>query len=152
MKYPELEEIKTIVSQQDEILETLGKEISALMQAPDDIVLLLYSRRCLETMIIQLCTHSLKRDRGTEPLKGLIDKLYKEEVIPAYVHTSMQNVNNISNYGAHPKEFNPRQVKSTINELATILEWYFEYIKGFPDTGEKMIPAKNLLNHETTKL
>ena len=108
MKYPELEEIKTIISQQNEIIETLGKELASLLQAPDDIVVLLYSRRCLETMISQLCVHSLKRDRGTEPLKGLIDKLYKENIIPAFIHTSMQNVNNISNYWAHPKEFNPR--------------------------------------------
>jgi len=30
-------------------------------------------------------------------------------------------------YGAHPKEFDPRQVKPVLNNLATIIEWYLKY-------------------------
>jgi hypothetical protein len=43
---------------------------------------LLYSRRCLEIIVTDLCECELKRPRKTEPLKGIIDKLHREEKVP----------------------------------------------------------------------
>ena len=38
-------------------------------------MILLYSRRCLEVIITDLCECELNRERGTEPLKGIINNL-----------------------------------------------------------------------------
>jgi TolB-like protein len=39
----------------------------------------------------------------------------------------MQSLNSLSTFGSHPKEFDPRQVKPVLNNLATIIEWYLKY-------------------------
>jgi len=102
----------------------LEKELDQLMRTDDPNVLMLYSRRCLEVIITDLCECELKRPRKTEPLKGIIDKLNKEEKVPSHIITSMDHVNTLSSYGAHPKVFDPEQVKPVLNNLATIIKWY----------------------------
>jgi len=53
----------------------LEKELSQLLKADDENVILLYSRRSLEVIVNDLCEKELNRPRKTEPLKGIIDKL-----------------------------------------------------------------------------
>ncbi|MBA7543053.1 hypothetical protein ES705_35379 [subsurface metagenome] len=105
----------------------LEKELEQLIETGDANVVMLYSRRCLEVIITDLCECELKRPRKTEPLKGIIDKLNKEEKVPSHIITSMLNLNSLSVYGTHPKDFDPRQVKPVLNNLATVIEWYIRY-------------------------
>jgi len=105
----------------------LEKELDPLVKAEDEIVALVYSRRGLEVIVTDLCERELKRPRKTEPLKGVIDKLRKEEKVPSFIITSMLNLNSLSTYGAHPKTFSPRQVRTVLIELLTIIEWYLKY-------------------------
>jgi hypothetical protein len=44
----------------------LEKEMDRLVKADDENMVLLYSRRCLEVMVTDLCEIELKRPRGTE--------------------------------------------------------------------------------------
>ena len=110
-------------------LPELEKELVQLIHFDDPNVILLYSRRCLEVIITDLCESQLKRPRKTEPLKGIIDKLHKEEKVPSYIISSMQGLNELSTYGAHPKDFDPEQVKPVLNNLDVIIKWYLEYKK-----------------------
>jgi len=64
-------------------LPDLEKELERLVKADDENMILLYSSRCLEVIITDLCDCELKRPRKTEPLKGIIDKLNKEEKVPS---------------------------------------------------------------------
>jgi len=105
----------------------LEKELERLIKTDDENIVLVYSRRCLEVIIADLCETELKRPRKTEPLKGIIDKLYHEEKVPAYIITSMHGLNDLSTFGAHPKEFDPQQVRTGLINLATILRWYLKY-------------------------
>jgi TolB-like protein/tetratricopeptide (TPR) repeat protein len=105
----------------------LEKELGQLIMTDDPNVILLYSRRCLEVIITDLCECELKRPRKTEPLKGIIDKLNKEEKIPSHIITSMHGLNDLSNYGAHPKDFNPEQIKPVLVNLDIIIKWYLRY-------------------------
>jgi len=105
----------------------LEKDIEHLIKTDDENVALLYSRRCLEIIITDLCETELKRPRRTEPLKGIIDKLHREDKVPAHIITSMESLNSLSTYGTHPKEFDPEQVKPVLNNLAIIIKWYFKY-------------------------
>jgi tetratricopeptide (TPR) repeat protein len=105
----------------------LEKELHQLIKFDDPNVLLLYSRRCLEVIITDLCEIELKRPRRTEPLKGIIDKLNREEKVPSHIITSMDHLNSLSNYGAHPRTFEPEQVKPVLNNLAIIIKWYLQY-------------------------
>ena len=100
-------------------------------------MILLYSRRCLEVIITDLCENELMRPRRTEPLKGIIDKLNKEEKVPSHIITSMDGLNSLSTYGAHPKDFDPEQVRPALSNLAIIIKWYLKY-KGLkvPDKAE----------------
>ena len=105
----------------------LEKEMGQLVKTEDENVAMLYSRRCLEIIVTDLCEFELKRPRKTEPLKGIIDKLNKEEKVASYIVTSMHSLNSLSTYGAHPKDFDPEQVKPALSNLSIILKWYLKY-------------------------
>jgi len=117
-------------------LPDLEKELERLVRADDENMILLYSRRCLEVIITDLCECELKRPRKTEPLKGIIDKLHKEEKVPSNIITSMDHLNSLSAYGAHPKDFDPEQVKPVLINLDIIIKWYLKY-KNFPIVGKQ---------------
>ena len=125
----EIRDIEKIHESLTEKLPELNKELRPLLQSDDPNVILLYSRRCLEVIITDLCKCELKRPRKTEPLKGIIDKLNKEEKVPSYIITSMESLNNVSTFGAHPKEYDPEQVRPVLINLATILKWYMKFKK-----------------------
>ena len=123
-------EIKELVKLNEPIsgrLPAIEKELGQLLKTGDENVAMLYSRRCLEIIVTYLCETELKRARKTEPLKGIIDKLNKEEKVPAYIITSMHSLNSMSTYGAHPKDFDPEQVKPALSNLAIIMKWYLRY-------------------------
>jgi len=103
------------------------KEMEQLVKTEDPNVVMLYSRRCLEVIITDLCESELNRPRKTEPLKGIIDKLNSEEKVPSHIITSMISLNSMANYGAHPKDFDPEQVKPVLNNLAIIIKWYLKF-------------------------
>jgi uncharacterized protein (TIGR02145 family) len=103
------------------------KELEQLIKTDDANVVMLYSRRCLEVIVTDLCETELQRPRKTEPLKGIIDKLNSEEKVPGHIITSMLSLNSMATYGAHPKDFDPEQVKPVLNNLAIIIKWYLKY-------------------------
>ena len=105
----------------------LEKELDQLIKTEDANVVMLYSRRCLEVIITDLCERELKRPRKTEPLKGIIDKLHHEGKVPPHIISSMNGLNDLSTYGAHPKDFDPEQVKPVLNNLAIIIRWYLKH-------------------------
>lgn len=116
---PEIKELRTLYESLLRQRPDLEKELDKLVKTDDPNVVMLYSRRCLEVIVSDLCKCELGRPRGTEPLKGVIDKLNKEERVPSNIITSMLNLNSLSVYGAHPKEFDPEQVKPVLNNLTT---------------------------------
>ena len=107
----------------------LEKELDQLIRFDDPNVIMLYVRRCLEVIITDLCEYELNRPRKTEPLKGIIDKLHHEEKVPAHIIASMHGLNDLSTFGAHPKEFDPEQVRPVLNNLTIIIKWYLKYKK-----------------------
>jgi len=123
----EIKELEKLYESLKGQLPDLEKELERLIRADDENMILLYSRRCLEVIITYLCECELKRDRGTEPLKGIIDKLNKEKKVPSYIVTSMHGLNELSTYGAHPKDFDPEQVKPVLINLGIIIKWYLKY-------------------------
>jgi len=127
----ELERINESIRGQ---LPDLEKELLQLIKFDDPNVLLLYSRRCLEVIITDLCENELKRPRRTDPLKGIIDKLNREDKVPPHIITSMDHLNSLSTYGAHPKAFDPEQVKPVLNNLGIVIKWYAKY-KGLQNIG-----------------
>jgi len=123
----EIKELEKLYASIKGQLPNLEKELERLIKADDENMVLLYSRRCLEVIITDLCECELKRPRKTEPLKGIIDKLHKEEKVPSHIITSMHGLNELSTYGAHPKDFDPEQVKPVLNNLDIIIKWYLKY-------------------------
>jgi TolB-like protein/Tfp pilus assembly protein PilF len=123
----------------------LEKELVQLIRTEDANVVMLYSRRCLEVIITDLCECELNRPRKTEPLKGIIDKLQKEEKVPSHIISSMHGLNELSTYGAHPKDFDPEQVKPVLNNLNIIIKWYLKY-KDFQIVDKQMLGEER---HET---
>ena len=107
--------------------ENLESELYRIRETRDAVAALLIARRMLEVIVSHVCKKSLERDRGTEPLAGIIDKIARSKCAPEYVTTSMNNLNRLSTYGAHPKEFSPRQVREALMALCSIMEWYSKY-------------------------
>ena len=135
----EIKELEKLYESLKGQLPDLEKELEQLIQTKDANVIMLYSRRCLEVIIADLCECELKRPRKTEPLKGIIDKLHKEEKVPSNIITSMDHLNSLSAYGAHPKDFDPEQVKPVLNNLSTIIKWYLKYKEIGTDTKSKPV-------------
>jgi TolB-like protein/Tfp pilus assembly protein PilF len=123
----EIKELETLYNSITGRFPGLEKELEQLIKTGDANVVMLYSRRCLEVVIADLCEHELKRPRGTEPLKGIIDKLSHEKKVPSNIAASMEGLNTLSTFGTHPKDFDPEQVKPVLNNLKTILKWYLKY-------------------------
>jgi TolB-like protein/Tfp pilus assembly protein PilF len=123
----EIKELESLYSSIKGRFPELEKEVERLIKADDENMALLYSRRCLEVIIADLCECELKRPRGTEPLKGIIDKLSHEKKVPSNIIASMEGLNALSTFGTHPKDFDPEQVKPVLNNLKTILKWYFKF-------------------------
>ena len=137
----EIKELVTLYESFKSQLPELDKELEKLIKADDENMVLLYSRRCLEVIITDLCECELKRPRKTEPLKGIIDKLNKEGKVPSHIISSMHGLNELSTFGAHPKEFDPEQVKPVLNNLATIIKWYLKY-KGYKTISKEETDQK----------
>ena len=116
----ELKEIEKLNESLGGKFPEVGKELVNLIRTDDENVALLYSRRCLEIIITDLCECELKRSRGSEPLKGIIDKLHKEEKVPSNIIASMLGLNTLSTFGTHPKDFDPEQVKPVLSNLLII--------------------------------
>jgi adenylate cyclase len=133
----------------------LEKELKPLITSEDSNVVLLYSRRCLEVIVTELCEVELKRPRKTEPLKGIIDKLNSEEKVPSHIITSMHSLNSLSTFGTHPKDFDQEQVKPVLNNLAIIIRWYLKYRKTQskgkvpPDTQKESDRTSTLVKGKT---
>jgi len=49
----------------------------------------------------------------------------------------MHGLNDLSTFGAHPKEFDPEQVKPVLSNLAIIIKWYIKYKSGKAKLGRK---------------
>jgi len=123
----EIKEVKNLLDSFQGQFSDLEKELKPLITSEDSNVVLLYSRRCLEVIVTELCETELKRPRKTEPLKGIIDKLNSEEKVPSNIITSMHSLNSLATFGTHPKDFDQEQVKPVLNNLATIIRWYLKY-------------------------
>lgn len=131
----EIQELEKLYESFKGHLPAIVKELEQLIRTNDPNVAMLYSRRCLEVIITDLCESELKRPRKTEPLKGIIDKLNSEEIVPSHIITSMHSLNSLATYGTHPKDFDPEQVKPVLNNLAIIIRWYLKY-KDFQFTSK----------------
>jgi len=125
----------------------LEKELERLIKVDDEIGVLVSSRRCLEVIVTDICEKESIKLSKTIPLKGIIDKLNKEEKAPSHIISSMLNLNSISTYGAHPKEFDPRQVRTVLINLTSIIEWYICYKGDMPEKVYEHIDMP-----ETTKI
>ena len=136
---PEIKELEKLYESIQGQFPDLEKELGKLVKADDENMILLYSRRCLEVIITDLCECELKRDRGTEPLKGIIDKLHKEKKISDHIIASMHGLNELSTFGTHPKDFDPEQVKPVLVNLDIIIKWYLKYKEA--GTGIKAKPT-----------
>jgi TolB-like protein/Tfp pilus assembly protein PilF len=123
----EIKELEVLYTSIKGKFPELERELEQLIETKDTNVILIYSRRCLEVIITELCECELKRPRKTEPLKGIIDKLSHEEKVPSQIIASMQYLNSISTFGAHPKDFDTEQVKPVLSNLAIIIKWYIKY-------------------------
>ncbi len=138
----EIKELEKLYQSLKGQLPDLEKELERLVRGDDENMILLYSRRCLEVIITDLCECELKRPRKTEPLKGIIDKLNKEEKVPSYIISSMHGLNELSTYGAHPKDFDPEQVKPVLVNLDIIIKWYLKYKE--PGSDIKIKPPEEI--------
>ena len=143
----EIKELEKLYESIKGQLTDLEKELGKIVKADDENMILLYSRRCLEVIVTDLCEGELRRPRKTEPLKGIIDKLHKEEKVPSHIITSMHGLNDLSTYGAHPKNFDPQQVKPVLINLDIIIKWYKKYknfqIIGKPGVEEEKYESKH---------
>jgi TolB-like protein len=139
----EIKELERLYESLRGQLSDLEKELERLVKADDENMILLYSRRCLEVIITDLCECELRRERGTEPLKGIIDKLNKEKKVSSHIITSMHGLNDLSTYGTHPKDFDPEQIKPVLNNLDIIIKWYLKYKETVTDFAAKPVEERN---------
>ncbi|MBN1187554.1 MAG: hypothetical protein JXB49_35090 [Bacteroidales bacterium] len=144
----EIKELERLYDSFKGQLPELEKELGHLIHSEDRNVILLYSRRCLEVIITDLCECELRRERGTEPLKGIIDKLNKEKKIPHHIIASIHSLNELSTFGTHPKDFDPEQIKPALINLDIIIKWYLKY-KDLLNVGKQNSEQEKVKNDKS---
>jgi hypothetical protein len=122
--HPELAELTVLFESVQGKASLLEQELVRIREMRDAVATLLVARRMLEVIVAQICEEKMNRPRGNEPLAGILGKIGHEHIVPEYVVTSMENLNRLSTYGAHPKDFSPRQVREALLALCSIMEWY----------------------------
>jgi hypothetical protein len=122
--HPELSELFGLYERVQGKASLMEQELVRIRETRDAVATLLVTRRMLELIVAQVCEEKLRRPRGSEPLGGILGKIAHEQVVPDYIMTSMENLNRLSTYGAHPKDFSPRQVREALLALCSIMEWY----------------------------
>lgn len=50
----------------------------------------------------------------------------------------MHGINSLSTHGAHPKDFDPEQVKPVLINLAIVIKWYLKFVSPL----EKSLPVE----------
>ena len=112
----------------------LEEELGAALNSLDVVAALVRARRALEVIIIELCERNLNRARGTEPLRGILDRLPKEcpGLVPDAVLAAMRYINELGNLGAHPKPITGRETQSAFSALSSVIEWYLLEYSGLP--------------------
>lgn len=121
---PELAELTGLYERVECKASLIEQELIRIRETQDAVATLLVARRMLEVIVTQICEEMLNRPRGSEPLGNILSKIGHDRVVPEYVLTSMENLNRLSTYGAHPKDFSPRQVREALLALCSIMEWY----------------------------
>ncbi|WP_295386374.1 tetratricopeptide repeat protein [uncultured Thiodictyon sp.] len=116
----------------------LEEELNAALNSLDLVTALIRARRALEVIVIELCERELKRERGTEPLAGLLPRF--RDLVPDAVLAAMGYVNQLGNLGAHPnKPIADQEVRQAFVALAAVVGWYIiDYRHGF---GEALGPV-----------
>lgn len=103
----------------------LSKELKLICDEDKAVNVLNTARRTLEVIITDVCQVRLNRERGSEPLRGLLEKFNKDNILPGNIISSMFNVNELGKYGSHPLDFDEnRQVREALLSLLTVLSWY----------------------------
>lgn len=122
----ELTELTSLYQKYQGRAMEIEEELIRIRDTRDSVATLLTARRMLELIVARVCKSKLNRKRGSEPLTGVIDKLRRGDYVPEYIITSMNNLNRLSLFGAHPKKFTTRQVREALMAMCSILEWYVE--------------------------
>jgi hypothetical protein len=118
----------------------LEVEIGAALNSLDIVGALVRARRALEVIVIDLCEHGLGRERGKEPLAGLLPRL--KHLVPERVLAAMGSVNQLGNLGAHPKPVTTQEVRQAFVALTAVVEWYLlEYKQGLGEPGAAAAPG-----------
>lgn len=116
----------------------LEAELGRLLNNMEEVAALTYARRALEVIVIDVCEKELKRDRGTEPMDGLLDRFNKEKAIPENIVASMKNLNRLGTFGSHPKPFSTQQVREAFIALATVVDWYVVNYRSILSDSDKV--------------
>lgn len=126
----EREQLRTYYEKLQGRATELEDELSRLLNNMEEVAALTYARRALEVIVTEICQNELKRNRGSEPMEGILDRFAKERIIPEYIIISMRNLNRLGILGAHPKPFSSQQVREAFIALTTTVDWYIvEYRK-----------------------
>ena len=145
----ELNELKQLHLRLLHTSPELGLELERLFETHDDVTTLLLARRALETIVIELCTKKLNRPRGSEPLSAVISRLRKSEAIPEHIAASMENLNRLGNFGAHPKPFSSSQVREALLALLGVITWFSQHLT---PTATGKLKTGQLNDHQTGSL
>ncbi len=106
--------------------QAIDLELRRLRGSCDHVVVLTTVRRAVEIVVIRLCETGLRRDRGTEPLRRVIEKLRNEAVVPEEVASHLLAANDIGKFGPHPipVEQTGLMVKAGLANLIGVLRWF----------------------------
>ncbi|MFN8254498.1 MAG: hypothetical protein U0W24_02335 [Bacteroidales bacterium] len=121
----ELEILFTIVKRN---LPHLEKELEQVIKAENAAMAMVYSRRCLEIVITELCENLLNKQRKAQSFEESIDSLTGINKVPSDVIQAMHALNAGSGkIIIRTKEIDAQQVKPALKNLAILLRWYLGY-------------------------
>jgi hypothetical protein len=136
--------------------------------ADDPEMALTRARKVLEYVIQDICRLRCGEEPGTRPLENLLQRLLKDGHLPKRLGAYANHIRELGNVGthAHGEAVTADDVRRSLEDLTSILEWYFETVRpeallpptrlplaaapGLPFAGLADTPAPPRNDHESS--
>jgi len=147
---PLLARLDHLSDQFRELKEGVQKAVRIADEDPE--MALTRARKVLEFVIREVYERNCHEPPGTQPLEGLVQRLFQNDALPPLVKTYATGIRELGNIGTHKSRITVTgaDVGISLSQLVSVVEWYAEGAPGNPEPAKKA-PARSLASEPPRK-
>jgi len=119
-----------------------GVQKAVLVAEVDPEMALTRARKVLESMVREVFERRLQEPPGTQPLEGLLQRLFQNDHLPPVVNTYAHGIRELGNIGTHKtrQTITAADINITLSQVISVAEWYAQGAPGNPEPAKKPAP------------